>query len=499
MRKTFLVIAAIIVLMTITFVSAGKVPANPCPISSDTDIVFYGETGFGGVGTLSRSWVIHFLDWWKTQDSSISYAELDSTDIKTDCNLASFPNLKVYLQPGGDAYKQQNKLDQAGKDKIKSYISSGKGYVGICAGFYYTASDYYWQDQYYAHPYLLGLYPTVEGSIREIADYDQSPGYALTGLSNGFNAIYYGGPTRGYEYTPLESPGTSVATFTSYGNGMPALIKYNNMLLSTVHLEAFENDGITGLSTEQRIENYKLLANLINEVSGTSFNVPAYTTPPQCSDGIDNDLDTLTDMNDPGCSSLNDNDETDPVPMQCNDGIDNDLDGFTDMNDPGCLSLDDNDETDMQGPAVLMTDNFESGISAWTLSGVGNAWSASTLNPYEGSYHANAKPSSTSEPASVMERSVSTSGYQNIQISYYRKLIGLDAADEFKAKWFDGTAWNVLEQTGSNSANDASYVLKTFSLPASAENNPSFKIRFECTAGAVSEFCRIDNVQVASI
>ena len=37
---------------------------NPCPINDDTNIVFYGETGFGGVGDLSRSWTIHFLDWW---------------------------------------------------------------------------------------------------------------------------------------------------------------------------------------------------------------------------------------------------------------------------------------------------------------------------------------------------------------------------------------------------------------------------------------------------
>jgi hypothetical protein len=34
---------------------------------------------------------------------------------------------------------------------------------------------------------------------------------------------------------------------------------------------------------------------------------------PQCSDGIDNDGDTLTDFpSDPGCLSAIDNDETDP-------------------------------------------------------------------------------------------------------------------------------------------------------------------------------------------
>jgi len=53
-----------------------------------------------------------------------------------------------------------------------------------------------------------------------------------------------------------------------------------------------------------------------------------------------------------------------------------------------------------------------------------------------------------------------------------------------------------LEQTGIASANDAAYVYKTYTLPAKAGNNAAFKIRFECTAGATSEYCRIDNVVV---
>jgi len=503
-KSVILFVFSLVFVLLAAFAVAAKPPTQPvCPIKSDTNIVFYGETGWGGVGDLSRSWVIHFLDWWKTQDPSINYVELDSTDIKTDCNLTSFPNLKIYIQPGGDAYKQQNKLGSAGKQKIIEYIDSGKGYSGICAGFYYTASDYYWQDEYYAHPYLLGKYPTVEGSIREIADYDKSPGYAITPLSNGFNVVYYGGPTRGYEYTPLSSPGEFIATFSAYGNGLPAIIKYNNMLLNSVHLEAYENDGISGLTTEQRIENYKLYANLLNQIAGTNFYVPPYNNPPtyQCSDGLDNDGDNLIDYpSDPGCSSATDNDETDPLPPQCSDGLDNDGDNLIDYPaDPGCSSSEDNSEVDSQ-TGVIMSDDFEDGsISDWTLSGAGQMWTASTANPYQGTYHAQAQPRTTTEPGSVMEKTVSTVGYENIKLSYYRRLVGLDPADEFKAKWFDGSSWNVLEQTGSNSADDTSYVYKEFNLPSSAANNPNFKIRFECTAGAVSEYCRVDNVKLESI
>ena len=146
MKKiTALFLGFVLLLGLSLFVSAKPPWKEPsCPIQTNTNIVFYGETGFGGVGDLSRSWMIHFLDWWKTQDSSINYAELDSSDIKSDCDLGSFSNLKVYIQPGGDAYYQQNKLGSEGKSALIDYINSGKGYLGTCAGFYYTAGDYYW-------------------------------------------------------------------------------------------------------------------------------------------------------------------------------------------------------------------------------------------------------------------------------------------------------------------------------------------------------------------
>jgi hypothetical protein len=64
---------------------------------------------------------------------------------------------------------------------------------------------------------------------------------------------------------------------------------------------------------------------------------------PQCDDDEDNDGDGLIDGFDPGCSSLDDDDErdADAIPA-CQDGIDNDGDGFTDYpNDPECGSAND--------------------------------------------------------------------------------------------------------------------------------------------------------------
>src|SRR3989344_214666 len=431
MKKIFIVSVLVLAIVSaFVFVSA-RPPA--CPIQSDTSVVIYGDTGNGGVGTPSKSWQTHFFDWWHSYDPNVKYVFLDRNDVKSDCDLSRFPNVKLYVQPGGDAYYQQNALGSQGKANILNFINSGKGFFGTCAGFYYVAGDYYWQGKYYSWSNLLGIFPTLEGSVTDIADYDNSPGYALTPLSNGFNAIYYGGPTRGWRNTPNTLPvgAENKASFAALPNYLPAVVKYNNMLLTSVHLEAFENDGITGLSSEQRIEN--------------------------------------------------------------------DGDGLVDLTDLGCVDSLDNNETDPTGPTELFFDDFESGsLSGWVLTKVfgGNDWANAVTNPYQGARYAQSQPMSTNEPASVMERSISTSGYASVTVSYYKRLVGLDVADEFQAKWFDGAQWNVLEFTGSNSANDAGYVLKTFDLPANAGDNSNFKIRFECTAGAVSEYCRVDNVNV---
>lgn len=71
---------------------------------------------------------------------------------------------------------------------------------------------------------------------------------------------------------------------------------------------------------------------------------PTATPNPACADGRDNDGDGLVDLNDPGCSSPSDSDESDGT-SQCQDGRDNDGDGLTDLNDTGCSAPTDNDES----------------------------------------------------------------------------------------------------------------------------------------------------------
>ncbi len=148
---------------------------------------------------------------------------------------------------------------------------------------------------------------------------------------------------------------------------------------------------------------------------------------------------------------------------------------------------------------TIFFDDFESGnLNAWNRTNVAGAanWTANQTNPFVGSWHAQSRPTSTTEPASVLQINISTLGYQNITFMYYKRLVGIDAADEFQAEWFNGTTWTIVEQTGGSTADNANYLFSTFNLTASSNNNTNFGIKFECTAGAVSEFCRVDNVTI---
>ena len=127
-------------------------------------------------------------------------------------------------------------------------------------------------------PNTLGIYPTLEGSITDIQDFEP-PGYAMTGTSDAAASrmIYFGGPTRGWKNTPAAVQGRTILTFegTKGAEGLPAAVIDGNKLLMSVHAEAYEGESITGLSTAQRIKNYKWRAAAINQAAGTDFAIPA--------------------------------------------------------------------------------------------------------------------------------------------------------------------------------------------------------------------------------
>ncbi len=156
----------------------------------------------------------------------------------------------------------------------------------------------------------------------------------------------------------------------------------------------------------------------------------------------------------------------------------------------GMGNYDDNDDLSFYvkstnvPPDSLFFDDFESGslsTKSWVVGGGSSAnWTAGTGNPYEGIYDAEATNTGSD---TYMINSINTSEYTNLTITFYKEVsIGSGASAEFKFDWYDGSSWHNLEDDTSDDGGN--YVKKTFTLPAGAENNPNFKIRYICNSQA---------------
>ena len=106
--------------------------------------------------------------------------------------------------------------------------------------------------------------------------------------------------------------GFSTSTWFQYG------ISSSNLDLSTSPVTQGTGSGsmsanLTGLTTNTTYYFRAVGQNSDGTDTGSTLNFLTSTqsAPAQCADGIDNDNDSKTDLNDPGCSSSSDNDESD--------------------------------------------------------------------------------------------------------------------------------------------------------------------------------------------
>jgi hypothetical protein len=137
------------------------------------------------------------------------------------------------------------------------------------------------------------------------------------------------------------------------------------------------------------------------------------------------------------------------------------------------------------GSGTILFDGFEDGdVLEWTV--VGSGW-ADDEAAYEGSYGARAKLMDSS-----LARTVSTAGYAGIHLKYVGRGNGLDAGEYLLVEWYDGSAWHVID----NGISGSTWVSRDWTLPAGAENNADFAIRFTCHADKNTEWVDVDNVEV---
>jgi len=165
----------------------------------------------------------------------------------------------------------------------------------------------------------------------------------------------------------------------------------------------------------------------------------------------------------------------------CDDDVDNDCDGYTDCDDIDC-------EGDPVCPSggTIFADDFESGsfsTGGWTI--VAGSPAVHEQAPYTGVYGVKFYR------YSAIEKAVSTIGKSSIFVEYDRRTDGYDPEDFFEVEWYDGASWNLLEST-----QDSSWGHPVFALPAGADNNPDFIIRFTSNVNRPTDKAYLDNVEI---
>ncbi len=178
---------------------------------------------------------------------NVEYSHISGADIK-DGKLSNTKYDILYI-PGGMADEYFNKMGFDGFAKIRHFVRSGGGYLGICGGAYLASDSVIWEGKKIDAG--LNLFDgTAVGSLKEIIPWDK---YTMTDitvnkanpiskyLSSKYSVLYYGGPAL---YPHKNAIIDTVATWDAYNNA-PAIINFKygkgRVFLSAPHPEIEEN------------------------------------------------------------------------------------------------------------------------------------------------------------------------------------------------------------------------------------------------------------------
>ncbi len=115
----------------------------------------------------------------------------------------SLRGFKIVSFPGGDMYQYSLDISDSGKEKIREFIRNGGGYIGLCAGGFFTSEKLYWQGSRLIMSSLSLFEGTSWGPNNEIVAY---PRYGMCdvildtthviarGMSDSLSVLYYWGP-----------------------------------------------------------------------------------------------------------------------------------------------------------------------------------------------------------------------------------------------------------------------------------------------------------------
>ena len=111
---------------------------SPAPVemkqATSTDALQVALFVDSGVSSLAK------LTELLSSDKSVAVTKVSAADIQS----GALDKYSVLIHPGGSGSGQGKALGASGREKVRSFIESGHGMVGICAGAYLASCDYEW-------------------------------------------------------------------------------------------------------------------------------------------------------------------------------------------------------------------------------------------------------------------------------------------------------------------------------------------------------------------
>jgi len=138
--------------------------------------------------------------------------------------------------------------------------------------------------------------------------------------------------------------------------------------------------------------------------------------------------------------------------------------------------------------STIFYNNFDASFTGWTSTG--------TVARYTGTPR-NGTASMRLRNAANTYRIIPTTGYSGITVYFAMGATGLDSGETMNAEWYDGSTYTIMKQiTYNGGENDATLRNYQYTLPAGAENNPNFRLRFRLAVNANTEYGYVDDVLV---
>jgi len=141
-------------------------------------------------------------------------------------------------------------------------------------------------------------------------------------------------------------------------------------------------------------------------------------------------------------------------------------------------------------PSVIFFDDFEDGnYNGWTKT---YDYVSMTSSPAIGNYAVMFRK------WGKMERTIPTTGYTGINVSFWMGAYKLEAGETVRAYWSpDGSTWNLLKQINNGDPEeDRQLHFFSYELPASADNNANFALDFGVWGSGTRDYGYVDNVRV---